>query len=57
MPEFEAPPYVDSNNYVRTGEQIVLYPGEDYFQRFPQDKGGIWINHAFEPYLFLTDSY
>jgi hypothetical protein len=57
LPEFEAPPYVDSNNYVRTGEQIVLYPGEDYFHLFPQDKGGIWINHAFEPYLFLTDSY
>jgi hypothetical protein len=57
LPEFESPEYVNSNNYVRTGNQIVLYPTEEYFKLFPQDKSNIWINHAFEPYLFLTNCY
>ena len=57
LPEFESPEYVNSNNYVRTGKQIVLYPNEEYFELFPQVKSNIWINHAFEPYLFLTSSY
>ena len=57
LPEFESPEYVNSNNYVRTGKQIVLYPNEEYFKLFLQDKSSIWINHAFEPYLFLTSSY
>lgn len=57
LPEFESPEYVNSNNYVRTGSQIVLYPNKEYFELFPQDKSSIWINHAFEPYLFLTSCY
>ena len=57
LPEFASPEYVNSNNYVRTGKQIVLYPNEEYFELFPQEKSNIWINHAFEPYLFLTSSY
>lgn len=57
LPDFASPDYVNTNNYVRTGKQIVLYPNEDYFELFPQEKGNIWINHAFEPYLFLTRSY
>ncbi len=56
-PEFESPAYVNSNNYVRTGKQIVLYPNEEYFQLFPQDKSNIWINHMFEAYLHLTRGY
>lgn len=55
LPEFESPQYVNSNNYVRTAEQLVLYPNEEYYQLFPQDKNNIWINHSFESYLFLTD--
>ena len=57
LPEFESPEYVNSNNYVRTGEQIVLYPNEEYFALFPQDKSKIWINHMFEAYLYLTSGY
>ncbi len=57
LPEFESPQYVNSNNYVRTGNQIVLYPNEEYYGLFPQDKNNIWINHAFEPYLFLTSGW
>jgi hypothetical protein len=57
LPDFESPNYFDSNNYVRTGTQIVLYPNQDYFDKFPQDTSEIWINHMFEAYFFLTDLY
>mgnify|MGYP000956212521 CR=1 FL=1 len=57
LPEFESPEYVNSNNYVRTGKQIVLYPNKDYYDLFPQDKSNIWINHMFEAYLYLTSVY
>jgi hypothetical protein len=57
LPEFESPEYVNSSNYVRTGKQIVLYPNEEYFELFPQDKSNIWINHMFEGYLYLTEIY
>jgi hypothetical protein len=57
LPEFESPAYVNSSNYVRTGKQIVLYPNEEYFKLFPQDKSNIWVNHMFEGYLYLTEIY
>lgn len=57
FPEFESPEYVNSNNYVRTGKQIVLYPNEKYFELFPQNKSNIWVNHMFEAYLYLTNDY
>jgi hypothetical protein len=57
LPDFESPNYFNSNNYVRTGEQIVLYPQQDYFDQFPQENNKIWTNHMFEAYLFLTDLY
>lgn len=57
LPEFESPEYVNSNNYVRTGRQIVLYPNAEYLELFPQDKSSVWINHSFEAYLFLTSGY
>lgn len=57
LPDIESPNYFNSNNYVRTGQQIVLYPNKDYFTIFPQDEEKIWTNHSFEAYLFLTNSY
>jgi hypothetical protein len=57
LPEFKSPQYVRTNNYVRTGQQIVLYPDDEYNQVFPQDKTAIWTNHLFEPYLYLSDRH
>jgi hypothetical protein len=57
LPEYEAPDYVNSNNYVRTGNQVVLYPSDEYYEIFHQDKNNIWINHMFEAYLYLTAQY
>jgi hypothetical protein len=57
LPEFESPAYVNSSNYVRTGQQVVLYPNDKYYEFFPQQRSNIWVNHMFESYLFLTESY
>jgi len=54
-PEFEAPEYFKSNNYVRTGSTIVLYADEAYHARFPDVKDQIWTNHLIQPYLFLAE--
>jgi hypothetical protein len=57
FPEFESPEYINTNNYVRTGQQIVLAPNSDYYTIFPQDRKQIWTNHMFEAYLYLTEVY
>jgi hypothetical protein len=54
LPGFQPPAYFKSNDYVRTGTTIVLLPGADYYQKFPQDKTKVFVNHFHQPYLFLT---
>jgi thiol-disulfide isomerase/thioredoxin len=57
LPEYETPNFFNSNNYVRTGNNIVLYADSNYYKLFPIDKVKIWTHHAFEPYLYLCDQY
>lgn len=56
LPQFEAPSYANTFHYVRTGQQIILYPDSSYYHQFPQDEH-LWINHMFEAYLHLAASY
>ncbi|HEY0678130.1 MAG TPA: lipase family protein [Chitinophagaceae bacterium] len=51
---YAPPAYFNSNDYVRTGNTIVLSPDADYFQKFVQDPKKIFINHLHQPYLFLA---
>lgn len=55
LPGFEPPAYFKSSDYVRTGATIVLLPAADYYQKFPQDKANVFINHLHQPYLFLAE--
>ncbi|WP_428232530.1 lipase family protein [Flavobacterium sp.] len=58
LPEFVPPPFYNSNNYVRTGNTIVLYPNpddENYYKKFPNDSDDLMIHHSFPPYLYLLD--
>ncbi len=55
LKEFTTPEYYGSNNYVRTGTTIILYPDSTYFQKFPEVRDSIWHNHIHAPYLFLTE--
>ncbi|HEY4155053.1 MAG TPA: lipase family protein [Puia sp.] len=54
---FNPPKYDNSMNYARAGSYIVLEPDEDYYKRFPQDSGNIFINHMHPPYLFLIGKF
>jgi len=53
IPGFEPPQYFNSSDYVRTGTTITLLPDENYYKRFPQDKDKIFVNHRYEPYIYL----
>lgn len=55
LPEFKAPVYFNSNNYVRTGATIVLYAEEDYYKSFPKDETKVWQHHFIQPYLYLMN--
>jgi hypothetical protein len=57
LPEYETPTFFNSNNYVRTGDNIVLFADSNYYNLFPIDKEKIWTHHAFEPYLYLCEKY
>ena len=52
---FEAPNYYSSDNYVRTGNTIVLYADSEYFKKYPDNTSNIWIHHFIGPYLFLAE--
>lgn len=55
LPEFKAPVYFDSNNYVRTGATIVLYAEDDYYRTFTKDETKVWQHHFIQPYLYLMN--
>jgi thiol-disulfide isomerase/thioredoxin len=57
LPEYETPTFFNSNNYVRTGDNIVLFADSNYYNLFPIHKEKIWTHHAFEPYLYLCEKY
>lgn len=55
LPGYKAPDYIASNQYVRTGNTIVLLADDGYFKKFPDSKKDVFIHHGFLPYLYLTE--
>lgn len=51
---FEPPEYYPGNHYVRTGATIVLLPGRDYYQEFPDKNSDVFSHHHHGPYLYLA---
>ncbi|UFH55722.1 lipase family protein [Spirosoma sp. KNUC1025] len=49
------PEYYNSNDYVRTGNTIVLLADSAYFQKYPDSKENIFIHHFHPPYLNLAE--
>ncbi len=47
--------YYHSNDYVRTGNTIVLKPDSDYLSKFPADPTAVFMHHFHHSYLFLID--
>ena len=54
-PDFVIPDFVNSNEYVRTGKQVVLYPDSSYFEQFDysRDKTKIMLHHSTVAYYYL----
>lgn len=57
IPSFNAPKYYKSNYYVRTGNTIVLFANDEYFNLYENDPETteIWRHHLIAPYLFLAN--
>ena len=45
----------NSNNYVRTGTQVILHTNDEYYKLFPEKLEMIWNHHMFEAYYFLLN--
>ena len=54
--DFSPPEYFKSNNYVRTGNTVILYADENYFKKFPKSSQNISIHHNFDAYLYLLNN-
>lgn len=57
IPNFQTPAYFASNYYVRTGNYIVLFADDDYFELYPNDPetDNIWQHHLPQQYLYLVE--
>lgn len=56
LKEYQSPAYFHSNDYVRTGAIVVLYPDADYYKLYPNtDDTQLFIHHFHQPYLYLLD--
>jgi hypothetical protein len=57
LPGFVPPNYYNSNHYVRTGNMIVLVPGEDYFKLYPESQSpdNMFPHHLHPQYMYLTE--
>lgn len=57
LPGYQAPEYVKSTYYVRTGQQMVLLATDEYYSLFPDNRENVFIHHMFEPYLYLAERW
>jgi len=57
LPYFVPPTYLKSINYVRTSNQVVLKPTEQYLKLYPESDDKIFIHHSPEAYAYLMQNY
>lgn len=55
LPGYALPEFLPTNNYVRTGQFIILQPDKTYVDRFPDDPKQVFLHHMHEAYFFLLD--
>ena len=55
LPGYEPPTYIESLDYVRTGNYIILNADEDYYKIYPDSKTNVFIHHFHKPYLYLLE--
>jgi hypothetical protein len=52
---FKNPEYYESNNYVRTGNMIILKPDAEYLKKFPDNDSTLFVHHGIKPYIYLAE--
>ncbi len=52
---FQNPEFYDSNNYVRTGQMLILKPDAAYLEEFPDSDYKIFVHHGIKAYINLTE--
>lgn len=57
LKNYKSPNVEKSNFYMPTGIPIVLQPDSLYFEKFKFTGKNLFINHLFEPYIYLTEKY
>ncbi len=55
LPEFVAPTFMHTSNYVRTGATITLYADESYYFYYPNNSSKIFMHHLIAPYIYLVN--
>lgn len=53
QPQFSKPQYVQSMNYARAGNAVILLPDSDYYKIFDQKGIDYFVNHSFQAYYYL----
>jgi len=55
LPDFQTPKFLESTNYVRTGNIVVLLADKEYYKVFPNKEHEVWQHHKFEAYFYLLE--
>jgi hypothetical protein len=55
--EIEFPDFVESMNYVRSGESVILTPTGAYHKSFPHNPENIFVHHSHHAYIMLIEEY
>src|SRR5690606_4177621 len=55
LPGLKLPQFSKTNDYVRTGNTIVLMPDTSYLKKFPQERKNVFANHFHLQYVYLAN--
>jgi hypothetical protein len=54
LKDYKVPVYINSCDYVRCGNYIVLQPDSAYYKLYPDNPQTPFVHHMFEPYFYLA---
>ena len=57
LKDYQTPVIEGSNFYMPTAIPIILQPDKFYYEKFKYDGENVFLNHMFEPYIYLTELY
>ncbi|HEX2536245.1 MAG TPA: META domain-containing protein [Chitinophagaceae bacterium] len=55
LPDYRPPAYAATNNYVRTGNIIVLLADSAYYREFPDSPDKVFVHHSHRAYARLLE--